>query len=142
MSETTYTGPIPKPTPETAKFWEAAKQGVLLIERCRDCGKHYFYPRPLCPQCLSRDVEWVEVSGRGVLHTFVINYRPARNFPAKGPYILGIVELAEGPRMMTNIVGVDPDPKKLRCDMPVEVVFEPITDEITLPKFRPVEARR
>ena len=142
MSDTTYSGPIPKPTPETANFWQAAKQGVLLIQHCRDCGRNYFYPRPLCPNCLSRAVEWIEASGRGVLHTFVINHRPARGFPAKGPYVIGIVELAEGPRMMSNIVGVDPDPKKLRCDMPVEVVFEQITEEITLPKFRLVEQGR
>ena len=140
MPETTYSGPIPKPTPETAKYWAAAKQGILLIQRCTDCGLHYFYPRPLCPHCLSRHVEWVEASGRGKLHTFVINQRAPRGFPAKGPYILGIVELEEGPKMMSNIVGIEPDPKKLRCDMPVEVLFEPITEEISLPKFRPVEA--
>lgn len=138
----TYTGPTPKPTPETAPYWEAAKRGALAIQRCRACGDHYFYPRPLCPQCLSRDVEWVEVSGRGVLHTFVINQRPARGFPAKGPYVIGIVQLEEGPKMMTNIVGVEPDPKNLRCDMPVEVVFEAITDAITLPKFRPTGSTR
>ena len=138
MSDT-YTGPIPKPTPETAPYWQAAKRGVLLIQRCKECRQHYFYPRPLCPHCLSREVEWVEASGRGKLHTFVVNQRAARGFPAKGPYILGIVELDEGPRMMTNIIGVEPDPKKLRCDMPVHVVFEPITEEISLPKFRPVE---
>jgi uncharacterized protein len=139
MSEA-YTGPTPKPTPETAPYWEAAKRGVLLIQRCRACDEHYFYPRPLCPHCLSREVEWVEVSGRGLLHTFVVNHRPARGYPAKGPYVIGIVELEEGPKMMSNIVGVEADPAKLRCDMPVEVVFEPITAEITLPKFRPAEA--
>lgn len=137
-----YTGPTPKPTPETAPYWEAAKRGVLLLQRCRACEQHYFYPRPLCPHCLSRDVEWVEVSGRGVLHTFVVNHRPARGFPAKGPYVIGIVELEEGPKMMSNIVGVEPDPAKLRCDMPLEVVFEEITEAITLPKFRPLEAER
>jgi len=88
---------------------------------------------------LSRNVEWVDCSGRGRLHTFVINYRPPRSFPQQ-PLIIGIVELAEGARLMSNIVGVDADPKQLRCDMPVEVVFEDITDAITLPKFRPVSA--
>ena len=138
--EAKYTGPIPKPTPESAPYWEAAKRGVLRIQRCNDCGQHYFYPRPLCPHCLSRAVEWVEVSGRGKLHTFVVNHRAPRGFPATGPYVIGIVELEEGARMMSNIVGVEPDPKSLRCDMAVEVVFEAITDEITLPKFRPVGA--
>jgi uncharacterized OB-fold protein len=86
---------------------------------------------------LSRNVAWVEVSGRGTLHTFVINHRPPRGFPANGPYVIGIVQLEEGPRLMTNIVEVEPSPEQLRCDMPVEVVFEDITEEITLPKFRP-----
>ncbi len=133
----TYTGPIPKPTPETKPFWDAAKQHKLLIQRCSDCTRHYFYPRPLCPNCLSRNVTWVEVSGRGRLHTFVINHRAPRNFPLTAPFVIGIVELEEGARIMTNIVGVEPDPQKIRCDMPVEVVFQDITAEIALPHFRP-----
>lgn len=136
----TYTGPVPKPTPETKPFWDGAKQHKLIVQRCRDCHQHYFYPRPLCPHCLSRNVEWIEVSGRGRLHTFVVNHRPPRNFPTPAPYIIGIVELDEGPRLMSNIVGIEADPKIVRCDMPVEVVFEDITDEITLPKFRPLSA--
>lgn len=136
MSET-YPGPVPKPTPETQPFWDAAKRHVLLIQHCSDCGQHYFYPRPLCPRCLSRRVTWIEASGRGRLHTFTVNYRPPRKFPVQTPIVIGLVELAEGPRLLTNIVGVDPDPARLRCDLEVEVVFEDITDEITLPKFRP-----
>ncbi|HUI28311.1 MAG TPA: Zn-ribbon domain-containing OB-fold protein [Candidatus Kryptonia bacterium] len=138
MTTPSYAGPIPKPTPETKPFWEAAKQRKLRIQRCRDCAQHYFYPRPLCPHCLSRNVEWIEASGRGTLHSFVINHRAPRGFPATGPFIIGIVQLDEGPKMMSNIVGIAADPKQLRCDMPVEVVFEDITDEITLPKFKPV----
>ncbi len=134
----TYTGPVPKPTPETKPFWDATKQHTLKIQRCDDCAQHYFYPRPLCPHCLSRNVAWVAVSGRGKLHSFVINHRAPRGFPAAGPFIIGIVELDEGVKMMSNIVGIEPDPKLLRCDMPVEVVFEDITAEITLPKFKPV----
>jgi len=132
-----YPGPIPKPTPETQPFWDATKRRVLLIQHCEDCGQHYFYPRPLCPQCLSRRVTWVESRGRGRLHTFTINYLPPRKFPVQTPVIIGLVELAEGPRLLSNIVGVDPDPAHVRCDMELEVVFEDITDEITLPKFRP-----
>ena len=135
MSEE-YPGPIPKPTPETQPFWDAAKRRVLMVQRCDACGQHYFYPRPLCPRCFSRAVQWVEVSGRGRLHTYTINYRPPRKFPTQSPVIIGIVELNEGPRMMGNIVGTDADPAKLRCDSLVEVVFEDITNEIALPKFR------
>jgi len=133
-----YTGPIPKPTPETKPFWDAAKQHKLLIQRCGDCKQHYFYPRPLCPNCLSRNVTWVQASGRGRLHTFVINHRPPRGFPLSAPFIVGLVELAEGARILTNIVGIDPDPAKVHCDLPVEVVFKDITAEISLPHFQPV----
>jgi uncharacterized OB-fold protein len=137
MADTTYTGPIPKPTPETRPYWEAAKQRRLLFQACDDCGARYFYPRPLCPGCLSRAVRWVEASGRARLHTFVINHRPPRHYPVAGPFVIGMVELEEGPRMMSHIVEVAADPQALRCDMPLEVVFEDITPEITLAKFRP-----
>lgn len=136
-----FKGFVFTPTPETKKYWEAAKQRILLVQRCDDCGTHYFYPRRFCPECLSDRVIWLESSGRGRLHTFVINHRPPRGFPAAGPFVIGIVELDEGPRLMTNIVDIEPDPAKIRCDMPVEVVFEEITDEITLPKFRPLERK-
>lgn len=136
---TTPSGPIPRPTPETRPYWDAAKEHKLRIQHCADCGQHYFYPRPLCPHCLSRNVSWVECSGRGRLHTFVINHRPPRNFPTPPPFVIGIVELAEGARILSNIVDIEPDPAVVRCDMPVEVVFEDLTDEITLPKFRPVK---
>jgi uncharacterized OB-fold protein len=135
-----YAGPIPKPTPETKPFWDAAKQHTLMIQRCQECSRYYFYPRPLCPHCLSRHVEWKAVSGRGRLHTFVINHRAPRSYPLAVPFIIGIVELDEGPRLMSNIVEIDPDPNTVRCDMPVEVVFEDLTDDIAVPKFRPLRA--
>jgi hypothetical protein len=137
MTTEGYSGPLPKPTPETRPYWDATRQHRLLIQRCNDCSVHYFYPRPMCPGCLSRNVEWVQASGRGTLHTFVINHRPPRNFPVAPPYVIGIVELEEGARMLAQVVGVTPDPAALRCDAPVEVVFEDVTAEITLPKFRP-----
>ncbi len=138
IMSSTYTGPVPKVTPETRPFWEAAKRHRLVVQQCAHCNRHYFYPRPFCPSCLSPDVRWKEVSGRGRLHTFVINHRPPRNFPITEPYVIGIVELDEGPRLMTQIVAVEPSPTGVRCDMPVEVIFEDISDEITLPKFRPL----
>jgi uncharacterized OB-fold protein len=133
----TYTGPIPKPTPETQPFWDAAREHRLVFQRCDDCGTPYFYPRPLCPSCLSRAVRWVDASGYGRLHTFVINHRPPRNYPVPPPFVIGMVELDEGPRMMAHIVGVTPEPQALHCDMPLQVVFEDITPQITLAKFRP-----
>ncbi len=140
MSDTKYQGPIPKPTPETLPFWEGTRQGKLRLQRCSACTRHYFYPRPLCPHCMSRRVEWVDASGRGKVHTYVISMRPGRSAPLPAPYVIAIVELDEGPRMMSNLVDVEPTPEAIRCDMPVEVVFVPISDEITLPRFRPVSS--
>jgi uncharacterized OB-fold protein len=94
----------------------------------------------MCPSCLSRNVRWIDTAGTGRLHTYVINHRPPRKFPLPPPIVIGIVELTEGPRVLTQIVDVTPDPAHIQCDMPVEVVFDDITDEITLPKFRPRES--
>jgi hypothetical protein len=131
-----YPGFVPTPTPETQPYWDGAKRGELRLQFCRSCEQFYFYPRPVCGHCLSRDVEWRAVSGRGRLHTFTVNYRQSRNAPFPAPFVIAIVELDEGPRVMTNLVDVDPDPSKLRCEMPVEVVFAAVTDEVTLPRFR------
>jgi uncharacterized OB-fold protein len=132
-----YTGPLPVPTPETRPFWEAARRHELQIQACRACGTYLFFPRALCPRCFAADLEWRRVSGRGTLHTFTIVERGQRGFPLATPYVLAVVELAEGPRMMTNLVGIEPDPAKIRIGMPVEVVFDDVTPEVTLPRFRP-----
>jgi uncharacterized protein len=136
MSDT-YTGPLPVPTPESRPFWDAAKQHRLSIPYCNSCARSFFYPRPLCPHCLGADLDWRDASGRARLISYVVPQRPPRNFRSSGPFVIGIVELAEGPRMMSNIVGVEAKPQQLSCDMPLEVVFEDVTAEITLPLFRP-----
>jgi uncharacterized OB-fold protein len=129
--------PLPEPTPETREFWDGARRGELRIQRCRSCQRAYFYPRPFCPHCVSREVEWFTASGRGRLHTYVINHRPARGFEDAGRYVIAIVELDEGPRMMSNIIGVEASPEKLPIDMALEVAWDRQSDEITLPLFRP-----
>ena len=125
--------PLPVPTPETAHFWEGTARGDLRLQRCRSCSETYFPPQPFCPACASDDVEVVRASGRGTLHSYVINHRAAPGFDA--PYVIAVVELAEGPRLLTNLVDVAPDPDALPLDVAVEVVFEPVGD-ITLPLFR------
>jgi uncharacterized OB-fold protein len=132
--------PIPAPTPETAEFWEGARRGELRIQRCRACGKAYFFPRPFCPHCSSKDVEWFTASGKGTLYSYVISHRPAPGFQDWTPYVIAVVQLDEGPRMMTNIVGVEPKPENLPIDMPVEVTWERQDERITLPLFRPAGA--
>jgi uncharacterized OB-fold protein len=132
-----YTGPLPIPSPETKPFWDAARRHELSLPFCRPCGAFFYYPRAACPRCLSPDLEWRAVSGRGTLHTFTVVHRGQRGFPLGSPYVIAVVELAEGPRMMTNLVGIEPDPTTIRIGMPVEVTFEDATAEVTLPHFRP-----
>jgi uncharacterized protein len=137
---TTRQKQIPQPTPETAPYWEGCKAHELRIQFCTACGQYYFYPRRYCPNCLSDKVEWRKVSGKGTLHTYVIAARPAPGF--EPPYVIAVVQLDEGPRLMSNIVNVEPKPENLPADLPVEVVFEDMTDEISLPQFQPVGAGR
>jgi len=128
--------PLPRPYQDTEAYWSAAKEHRFVIQKCRDCGEHQFYPRGVCSHCLSSALDWVEASGSGTVYSFSVNYRaPHPGFAGKTPFVLAIVELAEGPRMMTNIV--DCDPESVRIGMPVVVTFDDVTEEITLPKFRP-----
>jgi len=131
--------PVPKPTPETQPFWDGTAAGELRIQRCRVCRRHYFYPRPNCPHCGSGDVEWVTASGRATLYSYVINHRPAPGFEAEAPYVIAVVELEEGVRMMTNIVGVEPTPENLPLDLELRVVFEKRGD-VHIPLFTPAGA--
>lgn len=134
-----YKKPVPMVTPESRFYWEKCKQHELWMRFCNHCQQPYFYPRDVCPMCGSRDVTWRQMSGRGRIHTFAIVHRaPTPAFADDVPFVTAIVELDEGPRMMTNILMDDPTPEKLKVGMPVEVVFEDITEEISLPKFRPV----
>lgn len=128
--------PVPKPTPETQPYWEGALADELRIQRCTPCEEFYFYPRPFCPRCMSAHVQWVTVSGRARLHSYVINHRAAPGFEAEAPYVIAIVELAEGPRMMANLVGVEPRPEMLPLDMDLEVAFAQ-RGHMRLPVFRP-----
>ena len=127
--------PLPKPTPETKHFWDGTLAGELRVQACNDCSKTYFPPRPFCPKCGSRSVKVVKASGKAKLHSFVIHHRPSPGFDP--PYAIAVVELAEGPRMMTNIVGCPQTPEALKVDMDLEVTFEKQTDAIALPLFKP-----
>jgi hypothetical protein len=128
----------PLPDVENAKtYWEGCKAGKLLLPRCRSCGELFFYPKHFCPACLSGDLEWVEASGKGIIHTFtVISRAPSSAYEADVPYVIAIIDLQEGLRMLSNVIGIPPD--QVRVGMPVEVVFEQVTEEVTLPKFRPL----
>lgn len=129
---------VPKPTPVTQPFWDGTKAHELRVQRCDDCGEHIFYPRSLCPYCASTALTWVTVSGDATLDSYVISHHPAPGFEA--PYVIAIVKLAEGPRMLTNVVGVPPEPEHLPLDMPLRVTYEERGDQV-LPLFTPVEAK-
>lgn len=131
--------PVPKSTPETQPFWDGTAAGELRIQRCLTCTRHYFYPRPSCPNCGSAEVEWVRASGRATLYSYVINHRPAPGFEEDGPYAIAVVLLEEGVRMMTNIVGVEITPENLPLDMDLKVVFEQRGD-MSVPLFEPAGA--
>lgn len=131
--------PLPQPmTPEAKPFWDGLKQDKLMLPKCGDCGHVFFYPRILCPRCHSRTITWVQASGKGKLHSFEIAYQPFQKaWKIKPPYVLAMIELAEGPRMMSNLINVEPDPQVVKCDMPVEVVFTKVSGDVTLPLFQP-----
>ena len=133
-----YNKPIPIPQPESDNYWEGAKAGELRLRKCDDCNQAYFYPRNICPVCGNNNTSWIVASGNAKIHTFAIVHRPPHpGFMDDIPYVPAIVELEEGPRMATQIVNVEADPSKISIDMAVKVVFESITDEISLPKFEP-----
>ena len=132
---------LPAPTPETLPFWEGTNAGELRLQRCDACGKNYFPPRPFCPGCASRKVSWFKASGRAVLWSYVIHHRPVAGVQTTIHAIAWSVQLAEGPRMMSNIVEGEQTPEALVLDMELEVVFEKQNDTITLPLFRPVAAK-
>ena len=128
---------LPEPTPETKEFWDGCRQGELRLQRCADCdGKSYFPPRPLCPRCGGRNVQSYAASGQAVLYSYVINHRPRADM-GNEPYAIAVVQLAEGPRMMTNIVNCPQTPQALVLDMKVRVTFSKQSDAISLPFFEP-----
>lgn len=129
--------PVPEPTPLSQPFWEAASRHEVRIQRCKNCAKHIFYPRFNCPNCGSRDLEWVTASGKGIVYTFTVARRPTHPaFADRVPYVIAIVELEEGVHMTTNIVDCDPD--EVRVGMEVEAAFEDVSDDVSLVVFRPV----
>ena len=129
---------LPKPTPETQPYWDGAREGRLMLPWCEACGQPHFHPRVLCPHCGGARLAWRPASGRGRLHTYVINHKPAPGFESRVPYVIAVIELEEGPRLLANLLTeAPPTPEALEIDMPVEVVFEQVSDSITLPQFRP-----
>ncbi len=129
---------LPVAQPESDRYWEGARNGELWLQRDKASGEFQFYPRGFSLATPGGEIEWVKASGRGTLHTFsIVHVPPHPSFASDVPYIAAIVELEEGPKMASNIVGVDPYPANLEIGMPVKVVFTKLNDEYTLPNFTP-----
>lgn len=127
---------LPTPEGDTVEFWEAAHSNRLLVRRCLDCGAASYYPRPFCPKCWSDQVEWEEASGRATLYSWSVIYSNDQPpFRDRVPYVAAVVDLEEGPRMMTNMV--DCDFEDLRADMAVQLRFMEISEQYSIPVFAP-----
>ncbi len=128
-------------TPLTRPFWHGAKKHELLLQRCKKCNTYQWYPKALCIDCGSRDLVWTRVSGLGTVYSYIIIYHTRQNpsFQGDVPYNIAIIELDEGPYMYSNVVGCSLE--QLKIGMRVRVVFDEITEEITLPKFRPITSQ-
>ncbi len=128
--------PAPPVNPETREFWAATQDGRLLLRRCLDCAAVIWYPRTICPECSSPHTEWFAAAGRGRVYSYTVNHRGEGVYRGLAPFVLAYVELDEGPRMITNIVGAELT--ELAVGLPVEVVFHDTGDGAALPRFQPV----
>lgn len=133
----TYTKPVPAIDPDSQPYWDGAKEGRLMIQRCKATGQTFLYSRQLVPGVDDSAVEWIEASGKGTIYSFTVARRPAgQAFVDDVPYVVVSVTLEEGARVMSNLVTDDPD--GVRIGQEVEVFFDAVSEELTIPKFRPV----
>ena len=138
MSDT-YAKPLPVPTSDSQPFWEACRRHEFRLQRCRACGNFWFPPSSMCQECLSEAWDWTLASGRGTVFSYVVMHRVYHpGFAGDVPYTVAVIALEEGPRFLSNLV--DCRPEEVSVGMPVEVVFDDVTAEHTLPKFRPRRA--
>ena len=127
---------VPGMTELTAPYWQAAREGRLVVQECQSCGQLTHPPLPACPRCHSSDLGWREVSGTGTVYTYTVVRHPTHfAFADKIPYAIALVELTEGPWLITGITGCEP--AEVRAGMPVRAVFREVTDGVTLPYFEP-----
>ncbi|KKB35191.1 Zn-ribbon domain-containing OB-fold protein [Bacillus thermotolerans] len=128
-------GQIPKPLidSDSQPFWEGVREGKLLLQKCGDCERYIFYPRIICPHCFSEHMTWEETSGKGKIHSYTVIHKAPPAFKGEVPYVVGVIDLDEGVRMLSRIIG---DRNDLSIDQPVSVVYEKIDDDLTLPYFK------
>jgi uncharacterized OB-fold protein len=138
LTDADFVKPLPKPSAWSKPFWDGAREGKLVLKRCKSCGHIDHPPYLFCTECSSEESEWMEAAGKASLYAYAVNtYGVPFPFMEDLPYVLAMVDLPEGPRMISNVVQCDP--AELKNGMELEVVFEKASDEITLPKWRPVK---
>ena len=134
-----YDKPIPQPSPEMKVFWEGTKAGKLMLPRCMNCNRVHWYPRFICPHCHSTELEWIEGTGEGKIHTFAVQYRAFGGWVEELPFVTAYIDLKEGDRMLTVLRGVDPTkPETIKIGADVRVEFEPASEDVHIPFWRVV----
>ncbi|HJL51815.1 MAG TPA: Zn-ribbon domain-containing OB-fold protein [Arenicellales bacterium] len=135
-----YNKPIPSPGTHTRPFWDGAKEGKLMLPRCKDCMKVHWYPRFICPFCESMNLEWIEASGEGTVHTYAVQHLAYGPWAEEAPYVTAYIDLAEGDRMLTVLRGVDASkPEEIQIGAKVKVEFDEASDDVNIPFWRVVE---
>ena len=136
-TEVEYTKPLPTIEPETEEFWKAAKRHELFLQRCNACDEVIHFPRVMCYRCLSEDLGWFKSTGFGTVYSFTIIHQVAHlGFESEVPYVYAIIDLDDGARMISNVVNIDPS--AVEVGMRVQVTFDDVTSEISIPKFEPI----
>lgn len=138
MTEPFPSRPLPPITDDTEAWWDSTRHQRLMVQTCTTCRHHQLYPRALCVSCHSTDLVLTNASGRATVYSYSVTWRSADSRHFHPPYVVALVRLEEGPLMTTNLVDVGPD--QLRCDLPVEVLWEQLEDGRHLPTFRPAKA--
>jgi uncharacterized OB-fold protein len=134
MSTSLPAQPLPQPTTETAAYWAAAQEQRLVIQRCGGCGEYQFYPRAFCTTCLSDNIEWIDASGHGRIYTYTVcRIAPSPAFESRLPYVLALIDLDEGVRLVANILNADLE--RVVIGARVSVCFESVSENCTLPQF-------
>ena len=136
-TEIEYTKPLPTIEPETEEFWKAAKRHELFLQRCNACEEVIHFPRVMCYRCLSEDLGWIKSTGLGSVYSFTIIHQVAHlGFESEVPYVYAIIDLDDGARMISNVVNIEPS--TVEVGMRVQVTFDDVTPEISIPKFEPM----
>ena len=134
MTDTAANKIQPRPTSTSQPYWEGCSQGELRIQQCNDCNHYQFYPRIMCTECGSRDLSWQVSSGKGSVASYTV-VRRGVSAAYPGPYVVALIDLTEGPRLMSEIVDVEIESPELRVGAPVAVTFERRNEEISVPVF-------